>query len=714
MAKSKRPLELEDFLRNRILGQLKVDASERYAAYLETTAELQPNRWTRHLRLVDLKDLSHRRVDTPGAIEDFSWASDEDSLLYGKAFSEKGSRFFSYRADEGSFRDELEISFRAFDFTFHQEQLFFTAKIRDTESTDSVACSETLPLFEDGAAGPGAGVTGLFRCDHHGRSLELITPPDMDLDLLEFDLPRSRILFSAFSLSDPRNRGIRPTVAHLYAYDLDSGKLSLLWDTPYRISGIAGVDEELVLFFGVDMDVQYRNDNPNLYFCRPRSATCTPLEPYPDLSNEHPGVVTDSFFTSAPIMVVRQGRLHFKVVGRNREYLASLDIAAAEEATINPAASPVPVTVSEGVARPELVDTGLTIIGSFVPLSLGTLLIGLRDLGLSELFILREGRTEQLGSHNGWLEDIHLSRPHAFRELIDGVEVDGYLYPPLQKSAAGTDPADAPAPGTTPTPGAASAPGSTTAPGTRTGSPAVLMIHGGPKMIYAPVFAHDIQLLCTRGYHVFCANPSGSDGRGNRFLDIRGNFGELPYRQLMEITDRVLKRFPDIDPQRLGVSGGSYGGYMTNYIITRTDRFAAAVSERSISNLLTSYLSTDIGYHFGREYIGRGSDPWQELVKGELSPIHRAHRAVTPTLFIHGMNDYRCQPSESVNMYSALKIHGVESRIALFEGESHGLVVRGRPQSKLRRYREFLSWFDRFLGDGGRGDVPGESEDEAK
>jgi dipeptidyl aminopeptidase/acylaminoacyl peptidase len=220
-------------------------------------------------------------------------------------------------------------------------------------------------------------------------------------------------------------------------------------------------------------------------------------------------------------------------------------------------------------------------------------------------------------------------------------------------------------------------------------------------MVYTAAYSHDIQLLCARGYYVFCANPMGSDGRGNRFQNIRGTFSDLPFRQLMAFTDRVLQTYPEIDPARLGVTGGSYGGYMTNTIVTRTDRFAAAVSERSISNLFTFFSTSDIGLHFASEYISDVSsarnDVPQLLRGGKDSPIHDARNVVTPTLFIHGRNDRRCHYTESLNMYSLLQYHGVESKFCLFEEENHGLAVKGRPQSRLRRFKELLSWFDRFL-----------------
>jgi dipeptidyl aminopeptidase/acylaminoacyl peptidase len=216
-------------------------------------------------------------------------------------------------------------------------------------------------------------------------------------------------------------------------------------------------------------------------------------------------------------------------------------------------------------------------------------------------------------------------------------------------------------------------------------------------MVYSDVFAFDIQLLCAKGHYVLCANPMGSDGRGDAFADIRGQFCEVPYEQLMAFVDEVLDTFTEIDENALGVTGGSYGGYMTNHIITRTDRFRAAVSERGISNMLSALTASDIGFAYVAEYAGQ-TDLWSRpQVLLDMSPVLSAGAVKTPTLFNHGKEDFRCHYTESLNMYSALVQQGVPARLCLYEGENHSLVTRGRPKAKLTRYQELTRWFDRYL-----------------
>ncbi|HZJ99116.1 MAG TPA: prolyl oligopeptidase family serine peptidase, partial [Tissierellaceae bacterium] len=161
-------------------------------------------------------------------------------------------------------------------------------------------------------------------------------------------------------------------------------------------------------------------------------------------------------------------------------------------------------------------------------------------------------------------------------------------------------------------------------------------------------------------------------------------------------TDLVLEKYDFIDKDRLGVTGGSYGGFMTNWIIGHTDRFKAAVSQRSISNWISKFGTTDIGYFFVDDQIR--ATPWNGFEKlWEHSPLKYANKVTTPTLFIHSEEDYRCWLPEGIQMFTSLKYHGVESRLCVFKGENHELSRSGKPKSRIRRLKEMSDWFDRYL-----------------
>ncbi len=226
--------------------------------------------------------------------------------------------------------------------------------------------------------------------------------------------------------------------------------------------------------------------------------------------------------------------------------------------------------------------------------------------------------------------------------------------------------------------------------------PAVFEIHGGPKGTYGGGYFHEMQVFANAGFFVYYCNPRGGDGRGEAFADIRGKYGTVDYDDLMRFSDHVLETHPDIDPARVAVTGGSYGGYMTNWIIGHTSRFAAACAQRSISNWISKFGTTDIGYFFNANQ--NLSTPWDNVEKlWWHSPVKYADKATTPTLFIHSEQDYRCWMAEGLQMFTALRYHGVDARLCLFHGENHELSRSGKPLHRIRRLKEMQDWFERYL-----------------
>ena len=226
--------------------------------------------------------------------------------------------------------------------------------------------------------------------------------------------------------------------------------------------------------------------------------------------------------------------------------------------------------------------------------------------------------------------------------------------------------------------------------------PGILHIHGGPKMVFGPGFHHEMQLWAASGFFVCYCNPRGSCGKGNAFADLQGKYGEVDFRDLMEFMDEVLRRYPEIDADRMGVAGGSYGGFMTNWVIGHTDRFRCAVSQRSIANYVGDYLLSDIGYYYvPDQQLGTIWEHPERLWKA--SPLTYADRVKTPTLFIHADKDYRCTLANGLEMFAVLKLHGVESKLCMFYGENHGLSREGKPSNRISRLSEILRWMDEHL-----------------
>ena len=226
--------------------------------------------------------------------------------------------------------------------------------------------------------------------------------------------------------------------------------------------------------------------------------------------------------------------------------------------------------------------------------------------------------------------------------------------------------------------------------------PGVLEIHGGPRANYGPVFMHEMQVMASDGCFVFFCNPRGGSSRGDAFANITGKYGTIDYDDLMAFTDEVLKKYPAINPKKLGVTGGSYGGFMTNWIIGHTDRFAAAASQRSIANWGAFNMISDIGPFFGKRE--QQSDLWKDDKKMWFhSPLQYAMNAKTPTLFIHSFEDYRCWHPEAEQMYRALLDKKVPTRICFFKKENHELSRSGAPKHRIRRLKEITEWLYTYI-----------------
>ncbi|MWV45592.1 prolyl oligopeptidase family serine peptidase [Paenibacillus sp. HJL G12] len=224
--------------------------------------------------------------------------------------------------------------------------------------------------------------------------------------------------------------------------------------------------------------------------------------------------------------------------------------------------------------------------------------------------------------------------------------------------------------------------------------PAVLEIHGGPQAMYGHTFMHEFQLLAAAGFAVFYTNPRGGHGYGQVHVNtVRGDYGGRDYQDLMDFTDYVLNAFEYVDGSRLGVTGGSYGGFMTNWIVGHTDRFQAAVTQRSISNWLSFYGVSDIGYHFTEDQIW--GNPWDDVEKlWKHSPLAYVKNVNTPLLVLHGEQDMRCPIEQGEQMFIALKRLGKKAQLIRFPGADHNLSRSGNPHLRTRRLSHIVRWFE--------------------
>ena len=293
--------------------------------------------------------------------------------------------------------------------------------------------------------------------------------------------------------------------------------------------------------------------------------------------------------------------------------------------------------------------------------------VAMYDMRLQELYRFAGGKLTRLSS---WNDDFFLTKPPVIPQPLqfinsDGVQIDGFVMTPTDH-----------------------------VPGKKT--PVILDIHGGPHLTYGAVYYHEMQYWANHGYYVIYCNPRGGESRGNEFGYICGRFGTIDYDDIMAFCDEALKAYPDMDEKHMGVTGGSYGGFMTNWIIGHTNRFAAAASQRGIANFVSMEGTSDIGTLFAERQILATTHTNLDKMWNQ-SPLKYADRCTTPTLFIHSEEDYRCWMVEALQMYSTLIHHGVPTRLCLFHGENHELSRGGKPKGRIRRLQEITAWMDKYL-----------------
>ena len=226
--------------------------------------------------------------------------------------------------------------------------------------------------------------------------------------------------------------------------------------------------------------------------------------------------------------------------------------------------------------------------------------------------------------------------------------------------------------------------------------PLVLSIHGGPAGQYGVDWYHEFQVYAAKGYAVLFTNPRGSTGYGQKFeRGIVNEWGGKDYVDIMNGLDAALKKYPWIDQERMGVTGGSYGGFMTNWIVGHTNRFKAAVTLRSLSNFISDDGTRDGAYGHSPDF---GGDIFQKMdLYWDRSPLKYASNVKTPTLILHSDNDFRVPVEQGEQWFRALKHFGVTTEIVFFPRENHNLTRTGEPKHLVESLNWQLYWFDRFL-----------------
>lgn len=264
------------------------------------------------------------------------------------------------------------------------------------------------------------------------------------------------------------------------------------------------------------------------------------------------------------------------------------------------------------------------------------------------------------------LSELEFSEPHLFAiETAPGITVEGWLMMPYGYQAEQK-------------------------------YPMVLQIHGGPHTAYGNAYFHEFQILCARGYIVLYTNPRGSQGYGQDFTDaILSDWGGVDYDDIMACVDYAIGT-GSVDEERLGVGGGSYGGYMSGWIIGHTQRFKAAVASRMVSNLYSAWGSGDFTWRLWNWEL-QGTPQDRMALYMERSPISYVNEIKTPLLITHAADDLRCQIEQGDQMYTALKVLKRAVKMVRFPSGGHDVSRSGKPSLRTERLEQIAGWFDQYL-----------------
>ncbi|MDR3229805.1 MAG: S9 family peptidase, partial [Synergistaceae bacterium] len=617
----KRSVEQRDLLNFHFLSAPAFSPEGGRVAYRASRPNAEKNGYDSDLWVYDIGSGANRKLTASGAEKFFCWSVDGASLIFasGRAgtHGDKGAktRFYSIDVAGGEAAELFSIPHAASSIrTLDESRYLVTATFESPgensedplESTD-VMIFEQVPFMTNGKGYTGQQRTGLGVWDAKTGEFRRLTPEFMEVERSTPNRDGSGALVVGVDYRD-----VKPATNAVYRLNLLTGEIHRLsGDLNFSFAHAAWVGDAVVVT-GTDQKTVGANENLKFYLLAEKlegdskegnGPRLECLTPELDSSLAH-AVVADSHYGCADLSGafipvdrgvydegliccatdVMKSRLY--ELGRNGLFRQlTFETSAVVDWCVMDGR--IAFVAYEGLYPPELylLEGG------------GALTEGTPDTGLASN--LKERR---LTSFNRPLfDDLRLSQPiHVSVDNGQGWKLDGWYMRPANFRE-----------------------------GRR--YPTILNVHGGPKAAFGDIYHHEMQCWAARGYAVIYCNPRGGDGRSSAFEDIRGRYGDADAHDLTVFTDWCVQNLRFVDGSRLGITGGSYGGYMTNWMITQTGRFKAAVSQRGISNWVSKFGGCDIGYYYVEDqHLGT---PWRDVENlWRESPLRLADRVKTPTL----------------------------------------------------------------------------------
>lgn len=633
--------KLRDILDYEFLSSLDISNDYRKISYTKTKGNYKENKYDSNLWIYDTETCENYQItdDKKATISAFN---KDSNLVYKKESTDEADIF--YVKDGTGLGHEYFSIDKDVEMIKHLHDDLFLLKAKDKISKDEKENDkeysyfkeiDKLPFYLNGLGFIKDRDSALYFYDASKDSLELIKDLKTEDNLSFVDINKDSSKILLLR-GNYTDNSVMELKEDLLLLDTKSGEITLLIENEFSYY-TARFIEDKIIFVATDMKKGGVNEDCFIYSANfeGKYEKISPDDFDMAFGNS---IGTDARFGSSRTFAVKDDRLYFVVTDYEKSKLLSisLDGEIREE-------------IPEGVEDFVLADDDIFYLA----------------MGPDTLAELKKNSTGKTLIENKVPTEVHPIETFDF--ISNGDELTGYVLLPkdFDKNKK---------------------------------YPTLLSVHGGPKTEFSDIFHHEHQMFASAGYMVIYTNPHGSSGRGVKFSDIRGRYGDIDYDDLMTFTDLAIEEYPQIDTEKMGVYGGSYGGFMTNWTIGHTDRFAAACSQRSISNWTSFYGVSDIGYYFAPDQTA--SDMWTDLNKmWDQSPIKYAPNVTTPTLFIHSDEDYRCPLEQGLQMYTRIKENSTDTKMYIFHGENHELSRSGKPKGRIKRLRAIKEWFDKYLKD---------------
>lgn len=627
---------------------LKISPNKKHVVYAITNADVEENLYKTNLWAYRFDGKKTFQLTSSDKDSSFIFLESSKVLFTsGKDKPEKKTSYYEVSLDGGESVKAFDLELAVTKLIELYEGKFLVLGSKFADRNEGYHEVNRLPFWLNGPGYNYDRQQALYIFDRVDNKLEKLTEDDISIDDVKFNKDKNLIVYaySSYDCNDFYN--------NLATLDLETRKVEKISKDEFGYEFFDFLEDRLI-YTGSDMKKHGSNEDNFVYMMDLDGSNDKKIVGKEFDMAFYNSTGTDVRFGGGTQMKVVSNKLYFVSTVRDHAYLYSVDSKGNVEQVIGD---------KKSVEMFDIKDD-LLVYSAF------------DSLDLAEIFVkedLSKKKEKKITNFSEVLDKYEISDIEHFTFENDKNEFDGYVIKPTNYEKGKK-------------------------------YPGLLEIHGGPKTAYSDVLHHEMQLLANEGYFVFYTNPRGSSGRGVEFSDIRGKYGTIDYEDLMKFTDVVLEKYPDIDSENLGVLGGSYGGFMTNWIIGHTDRFKAANTQRSISNWTSFYGVSDIGYFFAKDQTQ--STPWDNFeLMWNTSPLKYFNNVKTPTLVVHSDQDLRCPLEQGMQVYTALKVQGVDTKMMVFNGETHELSRSGKPKNRIKRLDEIVLWFNKYLKKEENGEV---------